>query len=230
MTRAELVFGFGFDVRVHATEESLQTGLCRVAEIVLGLVDVLERLEEGVVVVGNLRHGSGLEERREQDGAGAVAAVVAVDEGKTSAALGLRKGCGVRAWLLVAAEQAGEGDRHAGLAHAGGEPALVEVDDEQAIFFVGGGTGDDGHPLLEERVGGDEAAGLAIDAGRVVAVVAEVGGDEDEVRRGVLGLQVLGELVEIDYVLLAVGGVDDGMEVDERIMPRRILVALRNRR
>src|SRR5580704_13668005 len=40
MTGAELVSGLGFDVRVHATEESLQAGLCRVAEIVLGLVDI----------------------------------------------------------------------------------------------------------------------------------------------------------------------------------------------
>src|ERR1700692_1312808 len=85
MTSVELVTGFRLDVRVHTTEESLQSGLGRVAEIIPGVVDIFERLEERVVVVGKLRYRARLQEWRQQHGSGSVATVVAVDQRKRSA-------------------------------------------------------------------------------------------------------------------------------------------------
>ena len=102
---------------------------------------------------------------------------------------------------------------------------LVEGDDEQDVLLEGGRRGDLRHPRLQELVGRDQPAGLAVHARRVVAVVAEVGGDEDVVRRGRDRLQILRERVEVDDVGLAARRVDDRVEVDEGVVPRCVLVA-----
>ena len=58
-----------------------------------------------------------------------------------------------------------------------------------------------------------------------MAVIAQIGRDVGQVRRGVHGLEVTGEFAEVHHVALAVRGRGDGLEVHERIMPRRVLVA-----
>ena len=69
---------------------------------------------------------------------------------------------------------------------------LVEGDDDEHVaVLVGGGAQDERHPGLEELVGPGEATHVAAGAvgpgaGAVVPVVAEVGRDEAEARRGAL--------------------------------------------
>ena len=53
------------------------------------------------------------------------------------------------------------------------------------------GVGDHRHVLLEEAVGGDQAAGLTVGAGLVVAVMAEVGHDVGEVGGSCHGAEVI---------------------------------------
>ncbi len=70
----------------------------------------------------------------------------------------------------------------------------------------------------------DKPAGRAVGARRVVAVVAEVGGDEGEVGRGRLGGEVVGQRRERTTLLLARRRVDDRVEVDEGVVPRGVVV------
>lgn len=71
-----------------------------------------------------------------------------------------------------------------------GEIALVEVDDDEPTALVGLGGLDQGNPFLKKGVRGDESSGLAVLAGSVVAVVAEIWSDEHEVGRGFLMCEV----------------------------------------
>src|SRR5262249_35671909 len=104
-----------------------------------------------------------------------------------------------------------------------------KVDDQQSIATEGFGAHDHRDPLLQEEIGGDQTAGLPGNAGSIMAVIAQVGSNEDEVWRGGFGSQILWKPVEIDDVAVAIGRVDDGVEVDKRIVPRSVLVASRNR-
>ena len=78
---------------------------------------------------------------------------------------------------------------------------------------------------LQPLVGRLQPTWAAIDAGLVVAVVAEVGADEVVVRRRLGAPQVSGHLRQVDVVGGAGRVVDDRVEVDERVVARRVLVA-----
>src|SRR3954454_23520607 len=86
---------------------------------------------------------------------------------------------------------------------------LVERDDEQAVAAEGGRSGDPRYPRPQEGIGGGEAAGAAVGARGVVAVVAEVGRDEAEVGRARRGGKVGPERRERDVARRAAGAVVD---------------------
>src|SRR5262249_15378086 len=90
---------------------------------------------------------------------------------------------------------------------------LVERDGGQAAVLVGRRGLDLRNQRLQERVGGRETGGLAVRARGLRAVVAAVGDDVGDRRRGVLRRQVEAELVEPDHVARAVGV--QRVEVDE---------------
>ena len=141
----------------------------------------------------------------------------------------LRKWGEIRARLFIAAEQAlGRDGQNAVRAGLDGEIALVEVDHDEPIALVGLGSLDQRNPFLKKGVRGDESAGLAVLAGSVVAVVAEIWSDEHKVGRGFLMCEVQRKLGEIDDVLAAIGRIDDGVEIDEGIVARSILIAERD--
>ena len=84
--------------------------------------------------------------------------------------------------------------------------------------------------LGEPLVRGCDAARPPVHARVVVAVAAEVGRDEREVRRAGRGREVAGQTIQRDVVGVAVGRVvDDRVEVDERVVARRVLVVDRGR-
>jgi len=146
--------------------------------------------------------------------------------------------------------EAGVGAVGAGLlvvaGHGVGSAALVEGEhDEGRAVLVGGGVEDQRHPGLQPVIRADQAAGrgagvVDTSAGGVVPVVAQVGGDERELGRRLGVRQVLGEMpgigdaaarlrgrgAEGHHVLVANRGiVDDRVEVDERVVPIRVLVS-----
>lgn len=111
---------------------------------------------------------------------------------------------------------------------------LVKGDDQQSALLIGRRGGDDGNPLLQERIGGGEPASLPIQTRRIVTVVAEAGRDEHIVRGGRDALQVGRQMagangsvtVEGDDIGVALGGViDHVVEVHERIVARGVLIA-----
>ena len=61
---------------------------------------------------------------------------------------------------------------------------FVKNDGNEAIALIGSRSGDEGNPLLEEGIGGNEAAGLSVLARGVMAIIAQIGIDEDKVRGG----------------------------------------------
>ena len=147
---------------------------------------------------------------REQDGADA------------AAARARRRAAGVRACSGPAARCSRRSSRPSPPVALG----LVEGDDQQAVSLVGGRVQDLRTRSAQELVRRDEAAGLAVDARRVVAVVAEVRGDEGVVGRRLLRPQVGGSAARGRRRCAAqVGAVDDRVEVDERVVAGRVLVA-----
>ena len=147
--------------RVKMSEPNdVSPGSCGVAEV--GEAEhVLDASQHRVVVVGDGRDRAGRDARRQQHRADVAAA------GSVDAGLGA----------------AGSGD----LAAAGGGVArggLVEGDDQQAALLGERRRARDlRNPLAQELVGLGEAAGLAVRARRIVAVVAQVGRDEHVVGR-----------------------------------------------
>ena len=144
----------------------------------------------------------------------------------------------VRPGLLVAA-----GGCRAG---ATGDVGLVERDDDEHVtVLVRGRVEDEGHPRPQEPVRCRQAARLAACAvrpgtGPVVAVVAQVGRDEPEARRGFLAAEVLRQVAggrrgpvgaqgpEGDHVGVALGRVvDHRVEPHERVVPSGVLVGRR---
>ena len=108
-----------------------------------------------------------------------------------------------------------------------GRLALVEGDDQKPAVAVGRRGKDPRHPGPQEAVGGHQPARFTGLARRVVAVVAEVRGDEDERRRALGALEIGGQGVESHDAHGAVRRIDDRMEVHERVVADRVLVAVR---
>ena len=77
---AELVVAADRNVRIGAAEEALQARLSGVAEMTES-EDVFNRLEHRIMVEGDVGHGAGLEERREQDCAGALVQIAEFPSG-----------------------------------------------------------------------------------------------------------------------------------------------------
>src|SRR6202043_2813992 len=97
----------GGNVGSDTAEESDQAGLCCVTEIFVGIEDVFEALEERVVIEGCVGNRAGFQERREKDGASAIAAVILESERDSwSDVRGLLEWREIRSRLFVAAEQA----------------------------------------------------------------------------------------------------------------------------
>ena len=114
-----------------------------------------------------------------------------------------------------------------GLATAGGRAAAVDGDHDQSAVPVGRRGDDDRHPPGQEPVGLGQAAGGAVGAGRVVAVVAQVRREEEGERRGDTGLgQVAGQRPERHDVRVAEGLVPgDRPEEREPVVAGGVLVA-----
>src|SRR5262249_23301404 len=115
---AELVVVAGPEgnVRVGATEEALQPGLARVAEMIEA-ENILHRLEHGIVVIRNVGHRSRFQEWRYQNGSGAIAAKALEAEDHVRKRRGrLREGADVGSSLLTAAGLAGCADDEVALA------------------------------------------------------------------------------------------------------------------
>ena len=82
-----------------------------------------------------------------------------------------------------------------------------------------------------------QPTGLTIGAGfarrpqavAIVGVVAQVGCDEDIVRRGLEAFQIRSQLLQVDYICGAARGIDDRMEIHERVVPCGIAVAHQGR-
>ena len=96
---------FDGDIRGDTTEERNETGGSRVTKIPIGVENVFEALQQGVVVERSIGSGAGLEKRREQHGAGTIAAVaLEAEDYAGSDCGGLRKRSKIRPGLLIAAE------------------------------------------------------------------------------------------------------------------------------
>src|SRR4029077_6538506 len=192
----------------------------------MGVEDALERFEERIVVERSIRNRAGLQKWRQQHGAGAIAAeaLETVSVGAQRDCLGVW--CQARAGLLSATGLAGVAigarprwtDLHTTLL------CLIECDDQQPVASIGGGGQNEWPPLQQKGIGRDESPRLAVLAWRVVTVIAEIRRDEHKIRRAPLRLQILRQLIEVYHAGRANRRVDDGMEVDERVVSRRILV------
>src|SRR5215470_8354378 len=103
------------------------------------------------MVEGRIRDGAGLENRREQDRAGAIAAVALEGQRERTDCRRLWKWREIGAGLFVAAKEARRVDRErtVRIAHDV-EAAFVESDDEQAVLLIGRGRHDLRHPLLQK--------------------------------------------------------------------------------
>ena len=123
--------------------------------------------------------------------------------------------------------------RRRGVATRGarGHRRFVEGDDEHPVGLVRRRRKDLRDLRSQEAVGRDETTGLAVDARSVVPVVTQVRRDERQVRRRRRRPQVGREVSEVDDVLATRRRIDDRVEVDERVVPRRVHVAgLRHQR
>ena len=101
----ELVAIFDGDIRGDTTEERNETRSSRVTKIPIGVENVFEALQQGVVIERRIGSGAGLEKRREQHGAGTIAAVtLEAEDYAGSDCGGLRKRSKIWPGLLIAAE------------------------------------------------------------------------------------------------------------------------------
>lgn len=175
----------GSDIGGDASEKADQAGRSGVAEISVGVEDILEGFEQGVVIERCVGNGARFEEGREQHGSGPIATVALKGQAdRRSNVGGLREGSQVGTGLFIAAEQSWGQDREARRSWLEGESSFVKSDDDETVALVCGRGGDERNPLPEEGVRRDEAARLTVLAGCVVAIVAEVWSDEGEIRRG----------------------------------------------
>src|SRR6478672_3320638 len=182
----------GSSAVVDVEAEPVEPGLCRVPEVLLA-EDVLDARQQRVVVVRGAAQAAGPDVGRQGQGADPAAAQPG-DAGQGRV--------GTRA---LAAAGAGVALRPVG---------LVEGDEQQAVLGEGGRRQDRRDGRLEPGVRGREAARLAVHAGRVVAVVAQVGGDVRQVARRGARREVGTQLAAVHHVGGAVRRVvDDGVEV-----------------
>lgn len=87
----------------------------------------------------------------------------------------MREGSQVGTGLFVAAEQAWGKYGKARSNWLKQEAPFVKNDDNEAIALIGSRRGDQGNPFLKEGIGGNETTRLAVLAGNVMAIVAEIG-------------------------------------------------------
>ncbi len=99
---------------------------------------------------------------------------------------------------------------------------LSEGDNQQTVFLVSGRGEELRHPLGEEGVGTRRAIRSSFRALAGHTGVAEVGRDKRVVGRRVELAQIGVELVKRDVVERAIAEVEQRMEVDEGVVPRRI--------
>src|SRR5580658_1865224 len=191
---------------------------------------IFQTLEQRVMIVGHGRDRPRLDEGRDQHGTDPVAAEAEGDVVVVPEARGLRKAAEIGAGLLVAATGSGEGDDRpaAGLGRTAAGIAFIEGDDEQSVELERRSGQDDRNPLLEEAVGRAEASLVAIGAGLVMAVMAQIGCDEAEGGRGGDSRDVDRQLFQPDDRTVALRRVDYRMEIDEGVVPRRVLIARRD--
>jgi hypothetical protein len=71
----ELIGIFGGDVGGDAAEEAEQAGRAGIAEVAIGVEDVFESFQEGIVVEGCVGDAAWFQKRRKQYGTGTVAAI-----------------------------------------------------------------------------------------------------------------------------------------------------------
>jgi len=215
------------DIGIGASEEALQAGSPGKAKVLVEIEEVFERLEQGIVVEGDVGDGAGLQEVGQQNRASAISAVAVERERDARRDVGaLREGAEVRARLLVAAKEAlsADDDTWTVRIRSDREAAFVEGDDNQTTVLKSGGRFNQRNPFLQEGIAGHESAGLPVLAGTIVAVIAQIGSDEDEVRSAVSAREVGRERRQVDDVLLAIGRVNDGVEIDEGIVARGVLI------
>src|SRR5579862_2493927 len=107
--------------------------------------------------------------------------------------------------------RAGSRPRQRPLAAAGtralgsGAVGLIEGDNEQPVGAERGRSFDARYPLAQEPVDASEAARTAVDAFRIVSVIAEVGCDEHEVGSRRLPGEILWQPLEIHHMTVAAG-------------------------
>ena len=106
------------------------------------------------------------------------------------------------------------------------ERCFVDSDHEHPVGLVRGRREDLRYLGREESIGRDEPAGLAVDARRIVSVVAEVRRDVEEIGSCRHRLQITREPIQVDHARRARRLVDDRVEVDEGIVACRVHVAL----
>jgi hypothetical protein len=71
------------------------------------------------------------------------------------------------------------------------EAPFVKNDGDEAIALISSRSGDERNPFLEEGIGGNATTRLAVLAGSVMAIVPEIGSDENEVRGGGFAEEIL---------------------------------------
>src|SRR5690348_6495746 len=183
------------DIRVSATEEALQPGLIGVAEMAEAK-NVLNRLQHGIMVEGNVGHRSGLEDFRDQHSADAIATeALRADEEAGRSTVGILKPedqrlavChqrpDVRSGLLAAAAYAWCRNRVVCAAVDRSQRAdvtLVESDDQKTVLLESGRVHDHWNDLTQKGVRRDQPARLPVLAylvrriTPVMPVMAEIG-------------------------------------------------------
>jgi len=217
---------FGGEIRSDTTKKTDQTGRSGVTQLGVGVEDFLNGLKQRVVIERSVGNGAGFAKGREQHRTGPIAAIALKGQtnGRSNVG-GLREGSQVGTGLFVAAEEPWGKYGKARDGWLKQESPFVKNDGNEAIAWIGSRSGDEGNPLLEEGIGGNEAAGLSVLARSVMAIIAQIGSDEDKVRGGGFVKEIRRQEVEVDDVRSAIWRVDDGVEVDKRIVAGSILVA-----
>jgi len=196
----------GRDVRGDTAEKPHEAGCASVPEVRVGVEDILEGLQQRIVIERRIGNRAGLDKRREKHGAGPITPIALKGQADGGSNIGgLRKGHQIWTGLFVAAEKSRGKDGEARRRRLNSKSPLVKIDDDKAIALIGGRSHDERDPLLQERIGRDQAARLAVFARSIVAIVAKVGRNEDKV--GGLGLvkQILRQEIEVDDVRRAIG-------------------------
>lgn len=171
--------------------------------------DVLKRAKQAVVVVFRIGLRARCDERRKQHGA---------DLAATRADFSARLRTARQRFFVATGRTV---------------VAFIEGDDQQSVLLERRRFDDARYPRTQERIGGLQSAAtraaFAVLAGCIVAVMAKIGRDVNEVCRAVDAGEILGELIEIHHAVVAVClVVDDRVEVHERIVLGGVLILWRS--